>query len=49
MSFLTEPLTAAKAYDRIAGYPPKRLQSDTAAELDALRPVVFDRAFKGVL
>jgi type I restriction enzyme S subunit len=26
---------------------PKRLQTDTAAELDALLPAVLDRAFKG--
>lgn len=27
----------------------KRLQSDTAAELDALLPAILDRAFKGEL
>lgn len=27
----------------------KRLQAETAAELDALLPAIFDRAFKGEL
>jgi type I restriction enzyme S subunit len=27
----------------------KRLQADTAAELDALLPAVLDRAFRGAL
>jgi hypothetical protein len=27
----------------------KRLQAETAAELDALRPAILDRAFKGEL
>ena len=29
--------------------PLKRLQAETAAELDALLPAVLDRAFKGEL
>jgi hypothetical protein len=28
---------------------PKRLQAETAAELDALLPAILDRAFKGEL